>query len=135
MEHLMITALTTVALALLLVFLSLMTIRLRLKHGVPFGDAGQHSLTSAVRAHGNLTEYAPIGILLIGLLESYGAAHNALGFTAIAFVVARLLNAWGLFSPPGPAPLPRKIGIVATLAILLGLSVWLFIVVHMPYSG
>lgn len=108
--HLTTTALTAAALAVLLVFLSVATIRMRMKHGAAYGDGGQHGLTCAIRAHGNLTEYAPIGIILIGLLELSGASHPALAITAAAFVVARVLNAWGLFSPPGPPRPARSIG-------------------------
>jgi uncharacterized membrane protein YecN with MAPEG domain len=130
--HLITTALTASALALLLVFLSITTIRMRMKHSAAFGDAGQQALTSAIRAHGNLTEYAPMGVILIGLLEANGAAHMPLAITAGAFVVARVLNAIGLFNPPGPPPLTRSIGIVATLLILLGLAIWLLVLIHLP---
>ncbi|GAA0306245.1 MAPEG family protein [Sphingomonas oligophenolica] len=130
--HLIITSLTASALALLLVVLSVITIRARMKHNAAFGDAGEQRLTSAIRAHGNLTEYAPIGLILIALLEANGAGHQPLLIVAAAFVVARVLNAIGLFNPPGPPPLTRSIGIVATLAILVGLAVWLLILVHSP---
>ena len=133
--HLVTTALTASALALLLVFLSITTIRMRMKHKASFGDAGEHALASAIRAHGNLTEYAPIGLILIGLLEATGAAHMPLAITAAAFVAARVLNAIGLFNPPGPPTLARSIGIVATLLILLGLAIWLLILVHLPMPG
>ena len=133
--QLTITALTAAALALLLVFLSVTTIRMRMKHRVPYGDAGQHDLTAAIRAHGNLTEYAPIGIILIALLESGGANRTALGIAAAAFVGARLLNAIGLFNPPGPPKPARSIGIVVTLLTLLGLAIWLAVRVLMPDMG
>lgn len=130
--HLETTALAASALALLQIFLSVTTIRMRMKHKAAFGDAGEHALTSAIRAHGNLTEYAPIGLILIGLLEANGAGHGPLAIVAAAFVVARALNAIGLFNPPGPPTLARSIGIVATLLILLGLALWLLVLVHLP---
>ena len=130
--HFTTTALTASALALLLVFLSITTIRMRMKHNAAFGDAGEQALTSAIRAHGNLTEYAPMGVILIGLLEANGAPHMPLAIVAAAFVVARVLNAIGLFNPPGPPPLTRSIGIVATLLILLGLAIWLLVLIHLP---
>jgi len=133
--HLITTALTASSLALLLVVLSVITIRARMKHRAAFGDAGDQHLTSAIRAHGNLTEYAPIGLILIGLLEASGAGHHPLAIAATAFVLARVLNAIGLFNPPGPPPLTRSIGIVATLAILLGLAIWLLVLVHLPMPG
>ncbi len=122
---LIITALTASTLALLLVLLAGLTIRQRLKYSAPFGDAGQHGLTSAIRAHANLAEYMPIGISLIALIE--GGPHNPLilGGAAIAFVATRALNAIGLFNPPGPPGPARSIGIVGTLLVLLGLALWL----------
>ena len=122
---LVITALTASALAFLLVALAILTIRQRLRHRAPFGDAGQQPLTAAIRAHANLAEYMPIGITLIALIE--GGRHDPmlLGAAAAAFVMARLLNAVGLYAPPGPPGPARSIGIVATLTILLGLALWL----------
>ena len=51
---------------------------------------------------------------------------------SFVFVVARVLNAIGLFNPPGPPTLARSVGIVATLAILLGLTIWLLVLIHLP---
>ena len=133
--QLTITALTAAALALLLVFLSITTIRMRMKHSAAYGDAGQHELISAIRAHGNLTEYAPIGIILIALLESGGANSTILAIVAAIFVGARLLNAVGLFNPPGPPRPARSIGIVVTLLTLLGMAIWLFIRAALPLLG
>lgn len=133
--ELTITGLTAAALALLLVFLSVTTIRMRMKHRAAFGDAGQHDLTAAIRAHGNLTEYAPIGLILIGLLEAGGASRTPLAITAAAFVLARVLNAKGLFNPPGPPGPARSAGIVATLAILTGMALWLLVRIHLPGAG
>ncbi|MGJ3648395.1 MAPEG family protein [Sphingomonas sp. GlSt437] len=124
--HLYITALMAAALALLLVALAIATIILRMRYGAAFGDAGQQPLTSAIRAHGNLAEYMPIGITLTGLLEASGVNHVLLGGLAAGFVAARLLNAVGLFAPPGPPPpWPRAVGIVATLLILAVMALWL----------
>ena len=133
--HFIITSLTATALALLLVILSVITIRARMKHSAAFGDAGEQRLTSAIRAHGNLTEYAPMGLILIALLEANDASHKPLLLVAAAFVVARVLNAIGLFNPPGPPPLTRSIGIVVTLLTLLGLAIWLAIRVLIPDMG
>lgn len=120
-----ITALTASALAILLVLLAILTIQQRMKYRVPFGDGEKQPLIAAIRAHANLAEYMPIGITLIALLE--GGPHNPyiLGGLAMAFVVTRLLNAIGLFAPPGPPGPARSIGIVGTLLVLLGLAVWL----------
>ena len=130
--HLIITALTASALAVLLVLLALNTIRLRMKYSAAFGDHGHHDLVSSIRAHGNLAEYMPIGITLIGLLEASGVNFMILAGLAAGFVVSRALNAIGLFNPRGPPGPARSIGIVGTLLILLGLAGWLAVVVLEP---
>ncbi len=133
--HLIITALTAASLAILLVLLALNTIRLRMKYSAAFGDAGHQDLVSAIRAHGNLSEYMPIGITLIGLLEASGVDFMILAGLAGGFVACRLLNAIGLFNPPGPPGPARSIGIVGTLLILLGMAVWLAVIVAVPLLG
>ncbi|MBY0519403.1 MAG: MAPEG family protein [Sphingomonas sp.] len=130
--HLIITALTASALAILLVGLAINTIRLRMTYRAPFGDGGHQDLVSSIRAHGNLAEYMPIGITLIGLLEASEVNATVLGALAAGFVACRGLNAIGLFNPPGPPGPARSIGIVGTLLILLGLAVWLVVVVLGP---
>ncbi len=133
--HLIITALTASALAVLLVMLALNTIRLRMKYAAPFGDGGHQDLTSSVRAHGNLAEYMPIGITLIAMLEASGVDFTILAGLAGGFVACRMLNAIGLFNPPGPPGPARSIGIVGTLLILLGLAGWLVVTVLRPILG
>lgn len=133
--HLIITALTASALAMMLVMLALNTIRLRMKYSAAFGDHGHQDLTSSIRAHGNLSEYMPIGITLIGLLEASGVNFTILAGLAAGFVVTRALNAIGLFNPPGPPGPARSIGIVGTLLILLGMAGWLAVSVLGPILG
>ncbi|OYY79667.1 MAG: hypothetical protein B7Y43_00985 [Sphingomonas sp. 28-62-20] len=133
--HLIITALTASALAILLVGLAINTIRLQMKYSAAFGDHGHQDLTSAIRAHGNLAEYMPIGITLIAMLEASGVNFTLLAGLAGGFVVCRMLNAIGLFNPPGPPGPARSIGIVGTLLILLGLALWLVATVLGPILG
>lgn len=123
--HLIITALMASALALLLVVLAANAIRLRMRYSAAFGDAGQQDLVAAIRAHGNLAEYMPIGITLTGLLEASGVNFTILAGLAGGFVFCRILNAAGLFNPPGPPGPARSIGIVGTLLILAVMAVWL----------
>jgi uncharacterized protein len=124
-----ITSLTAAALALLLAFLAILTIRIRVRHGISFGDGDNPALRSASRAHGNLAEYAPIGLIVIGLLEVAAVNRTALAIGAASFVLGRLLHTIGLFGPPGPPPAPaRAIGIVLTLLTLIALAGWLLVV-------
>ncbi|RYD55480.1 MAG: glutathione S-transferase [Sphingomonadales bacterium] len=121
-----ITGFTAAALAILLVLLALDTIRNRFRTRLPFGLGDDPSLTSASRAHGNLAENAPIALILIALLEYGGADRQILTYVAAAFVLARMLHALGLYTPSkGTPPLPRALGVIATLLIQLGLAGWL----------
>lgn len=127
--HLIITALTASALAVMLVGLAINTVRLRMKYEAAFGDGGHQDLVSSIRAHANLAEYMPIGITLIAMLEASGVNIRMLAGLAAGFVLCRALNAIGLFNPPGPPGPARSIGIVGTLLILIILAVWLTLTV------
>lgn len=121
-----ITAYTAAALTLLMVVLALDTIRRRMTARVSLGTGDDAGLTSASRAHGNLTENAPMALILIALLEGDGADPQLLAGVAGIFVVARVLHAIGIYmSASSGVPLPRSIGVVSTLLILLGLAGWL----------
>ncbi|MDF7777020.1 MAPEG family protein [Sphingomonas sp. AOB5] len=121
-----ITGFTAAALAILLALLALDTIRHRFRTRLSFGLGEDAGLTSASRAHGNLAENAPITLILIGLLEVGGADRQILTYAAGTFVAARVLHAIGLYTPSkGPPPLPRAIGVIATLVVQLGLAGWL----------
>lgn len=122
-----ITAATAALVALLLLFLAILTVRERLRLKAAFGDADDPSLIAASRSHGNLAEHAPIVLIMLGLLE-YGQANTSvLVSIAGAFVIARVAHAIGLHQPsePGKAPVPRQIGVVLTWLIMLGLAGWI----------
>ena len=65
-----VTAFVAAVCALLLLATAIDTVRQRLRLKAAFGDHGDAKLISASRAHGNLAEYAPIVIILLGLLET-----------------------------------------------------------------
>lgn len=121
-----VTAFVAAVCALLLLATAIDTVRQRLRLGAAFGDHGDAKLISASRSHGNLAEYAPITIILLGLLESARANHMALMVIGALFLIGRVAHIVGLYtpSPPGKAPLGRQLGVVATFASLLVLGGW-----------
>jgi len=127
--HLIITPLAASVLTLLLIVLSIDAIRRRMALRIPFGDGGDPGLISAIRAHANLTEYLPIGLTLIGLLEANRANPYVLGPLAATFVVARYLHANGLYRRSDSLNFPRSAGIVATLLVLAIMAPWLALTV------
>ena len=46
--------------------------RLRQRNRATFGDGDNRELRSAIRAHANFTEYVPIIVLMVAMLEMSG---------------------------------------------------------------
>jgi hypothetical protein len=66
---LLITGFTTAILAIYLIFLSILTISARRRFKVSLADNGELDLIKFIRAQGNLTEFAPIFLILLLLVE------------------------------------------------------------------
>lgn len=133
--HFMITAATAAALGLLLIALAIDTITRRMALRAPFGDNDDPGLIAASRAHGNLTEYLPIGLALIALLEANAAQPTALAIVAALFVVARLLHAFGMRGSHQGLTIGRSVGILGTLLLLAVMIGWLGATLARPYIG
>lgn len=121
-----VTAFVAAVCALLLLATAIDTVRQRLRLSAAFGDHGDAKLISASRSHGNLAEYAPITIILLGLLETARANHMALMIIGAIFLIGRVAHIVGLYTPsePGKAPLGRQVGVAATFGVLLVLGLW-----------
>ena len=115
-----ITLISASFLGLLLIYLSYNVTKHRASAKVSVGDGGDEGLQNAIRAHGNLIEYAPMALILIGLLEFREVnAMFVLGL-AVAFVVGRYMHGltFGKFEGRNPF---RFWGTVLTwLVILVG---------------
>ncbi len=69
----LITPLYAALAAVILIVLSLRVIGARRSRRVAIGDGADEDLARRIRAHGNFTEYAPLALVLILLLELGGA--------------------------------------------------------------
>ncbi|MCX4187461.1 MAPEG family protein [Methylophaga sp. OBS4] len=92
----MITALYTSLCALLIVKLSSNVITLRRQLHVGLGDGGQPALQAAIRSQGNATEYIPISLILMILLEWAGGPWWLIHLAGITLISSRLLHASAL---------------------------------------
>ncbi|MBY4636691.1 MAPEG family protein [Sphingopyxis sp. XHP0097] len=121
-----VTAFVAAVCALLLLATAIDTVRQRLRVKAAFGDHGDAKLISASRSHGNLAEYAPITIILLGLLETARANHMALMVIGAIFLIGRVAHVIGLYAPvvAGKPPLGRQVGVLATFGTLLVLGGW-----------
>ena len=77
-------------------------------------------LDRAIRAHGNFSEYVPLGLLLIGALELNGAPLALVALLGLVLVFGRFFHAKGINQAP-PEFSDRVRGMKLTFAAL-GLS-------------
>jgi len=104
--------------ALLLLVLKVNVIRLRWRYRVGLGEGNEPALQRAIRMHGNFIEHAPIGLVLILLLEIGGQAAGLVHGLGAALVLGRVAHAWGLAQTDGPS-LGRTVGVSLTFMVLL----------------
>ena len=92
------------------------------KTNIGLGD--DKRLLLANRAHGNLAEWAPIPLMLIGGMEYLGASTTMLASLAIGYFIARVLHSVGILKDnEKPHPF-RVIGAVGNLIVIVWGSVY-----------
>ncbi|MEO9685019.1 MAG: MAPEG family protein [Tateyamaria sp.] len=89
------TALASV-LSIWLLVLSVAVIRLRRAHSVSLGDGGVELLNRRTRAQANLTEYAPLFVIMIAVAEAQGGNALFLGLVSIVFVGGRFAHGFAI---------------------------------------
>lgn len=93
------------------------------------GDGGDPMLIARMRAQANFVENAPFFLILLALIEFARGPRTWLWLVGIAFLLARILHAFGMDQPK--ANLPRGIGAGVTLAVLIGLALY---ALALPYG-
>ena len=121
-----ITTLSACVLSLLLIILSIRIVSVRRDEKVSLGSGDNKTLERRIRAQGNLIEYGPMGLILIGLAEFQSTNTFLLSTTAAAFVMGRLLHGYAL-SFTDQAMRPRVTGMMLTFLSMLGMigiNIW-----------
>lgn len=121
-----VTSLYAGLLALLYLYLTSRVIRFRRGRRVDMGDAGDPLLQRYIRAHANFAEYAPIGLLLLLLLELGNWPHWLLHLLGLMLLAGRISHAWS-FSVSELRERTRVAGMVLTTT-MLGLTAVLCLV-------
>ena len=98
---------------LLLLVLSALVTRQRQKHKVLIGDEGVPELEQSVRALGNASEYIPVGLAGLIVLDVAGAAPLLVHIGGFVLFVGRVIHAIGLSNSAG-ASIPRALGMTLT---------------------
>ena len=119
----MITALYAGLLGLISLWLSFGAGSLRGKTGISIGDGGNPELLLAMRKHANFTEYAPLFLILLALLEVNDVPSMALHAMGGGFVVARVCHGVGLKADT-MAGMGRLVGAAGSALITLVASIW-----------
>lgn len=91
-----ITILYAALLAILFVFLSVRTIRLRGSLKIGVGDGGNSKMLRAMRVHSNFSEYVPFGLLLIYFVESKSDYPSFVHILGLVLLVGRISHAYGV---------------------------------------
>jgi len=116
-----VTLVIAAATGLINVWLAFGVGRDRVSSKVMLGDGGKAAMTARIRAHGNLTEYAPTVLILMALIELARGPSLWLWIVGAVFIVVRLAHAFGIVRP---APLLRTIGALGTWLVILILAIW-----------
>jgi len=68
---------------------------------VGLGDGDNKRLEQTIRAHANCSEYVPIALILLILLEQTTLTAWSMHAAGAALLAARILHAWGLSHSSG----------------------------------
>ncbi|WMN88825.1 MAPEG family protein [Vibrio parahaemolyticus] len=125
----MITALYACILTVLLIWLAIQVIKLRRKNKVAYADGGVEALQIARSAQSNASEYIPITLILMALLEYNSAQPVWIHLTGIIFVIGRIIHARGILQERFKG---RVKGMQLTFLIMVALVV--LNVIYLPYD-
>lgn len=81
---------------------------------INLGDGGDAEMQAAVRAHGNLVEFAPLTLLMIYMASDF-YGFRMVASLSVALLVARVLHAGGML---GLIPKGRLLGTLGSTAVL-----------------
>lgn len=113
-----VTALYAGVLGLLAQLLAVVVIRGRGRHRVGIGDGGNEELGRAIRVFGNFSEYVPLVLLMLGMLEALGMPRWTIHGGGAILVAARLLHARALMASSGSS-FGRVAGMALTFGVLI----------------
>jgi uncharacterized protein len=115
--NLPITAPFVATFAVALVALSVPISLRRAKVGVMVGQSDDETLRHRIRAQANFTEYVPLGLIALVLVEAQGAASWIVVTIGGTLALGRVFHAGGML---GPSDVMRGLGMLCTYLSLIG---------------
>jgi uncharacterized membrane protein YecN with MAPEG domain len=104
----------------------------RVKTNVMMGDGGNNDMVCRMRTLANFSEFVPLLLILMGLMEMGGGNRTFLEVFGAALVVLRIMHAIGM-----PRPVPnvfRAGGFIGTFVLLLVAAVYSLILTWHVWS-
>lgn len=98
------------------ILLTLRVIRYRRLHRISLGTGGDENLERLVCSHSNFAEFAPLGLILLALVESAGWPAPVIHAVGISLCLGRILHSQAL--PLGSFRL-RVLGMVLTISSIV----------------
>ncbi len=108
------------ALTVLFLFLSARVILFRRANQIDLGDGKDDQMLRRMRAHGNFAEYAPWGLLLMGIAELNGRPGWLLHVMGLLLIVGRIVH--GLNFTFALRSMPMRAGGMILTLVALGLG-------------
>ena len=119
-----VTALYAALIGIWAVVLSLYVSLNRGKYKTLHGDGGNPEMAAIIRRHANLTETAPLALILMGLAEVSGLGVTWMHVLGVILIAARLIHPFGISVANPGSPL-RIVGAVGTHIVTAGCSVFI----------
>jgi hypothetical protein len=127
-DSIRLVALYIAANAFIMLILSMLVVRARVKTETPIGDGGNPVMRGIMRAHENNTEYVPVPLIMLLLVLMLGGTWLPIHLIGGTLTLGRILHAIGLSRHTGPSLL-RLIGMALTwLSIIIGIVALVFLV-------
>jgi uncharacterized protein len=113
----LVTSLYAGLLAIICIALSMPVGLMRGKKQIALGDHSDPEMIVAIRRHANFTEYVPLALVLIALVELNGGPKTLIHALGAVLVVARIVHPFGL-DAKNLNKWQRIAGTAATLIVL-----------------
>ena len=113
-----VTAVFSGVLTLMFIKRAFHVIELRKVNKLSLGDGGVDELMRSIRAHGNFSEYVPIGLIMMATLELNGAAWSWVAFLGGFLILGCHFHAKGMLG--GDAAFEKRV--IGMKFTLLGLA-------------
>ena len=104
---------------ILMLVLSGIVVGRRRSHQVAFGHGGVPEMNLALRAFGNASEYAPVGLAALAILAVVDAPVVLVHAIGAALFAGRVVHALGLLVMQGTPSIGRVVGMLLTWLALL----------------